>query len=328
MDDHTWSTNWFANEKYCIDHIKDLDRKLKLVRPDQTIQGYLVDAVPVNKIQELCKSYSHVYVISEQSGFAVPENCTTHTVPKSFYGTYYVDNLNQDCKIVRDYNCFLHRADIARQNWFYILYERGWLDRGWVSFNIDLRPGLWYPAETSQKVFQHYHRSFLSSYDYLYTSVEKIVPYKNFVDMHNQFERVLETKFSIVVEPYYERPDSVCFSEKTLRVLQLPRPWILFGATGSVSKLRSMGFDVFDDFVDHSYDYFDTEHSYVQRQDAMIPEIEKLLQLEATPAIIDIWKQKAQHNREILQNWASTWQSDFSNMLDQVYYDATQVDDK
>ena len=328
MDDQAWRTQWGGHEYYCKNLIKDIDQKLKLVHPDQTIQGYLVDAVPVNEIQELCKLHSHVYVISEQSGFAVPENCTTYTIPKSFYGTYYVDNLNLDCDIVREYNCFLHRADIARQNWFYILYDRGWLDRGWVSFNIDLRPGLWYPAETSREVFCHYHRSLLSSYDYLYPSVEKIVPYKNFVDTHNQFERVLETKFSIVVEPYYERPDSVCFSEKTLRVLQLPRPWVLFGATGSVERLRSMGFDVFDDFVDHSYDCFDTEKSYVQRQDAMIPEIEKLLQLEATPAIIDHWKQKAQHNREILRKWSQNWQSDFLNLLDQVYCDATQADAK
>ena len=154
--------------------IKDFDRKLKLTHSDLSIQGYLVDAVPVENIQELCKSYKHVYVISEQSGFAVPKNCTAYTLDKSFYGTYYVDNLNQDCKIVQGYNCFLNRADVARQNWFYILYERGWLDLGHVSFNIDLRPGLWYPAETSKEVFDYYHKTSLNSYDYLYSSIEAI----------------------------------------------------------------------------------------------------------------------------------------------------------
>lgn len=328
MDDHAWNTQWRSAEHYCIKQIKDLDRKLKLTHSDLSIQGYLVDAVPTDHIQKLCERYRHVYVISEQSGFAVPENCTVYTISNSFYGTYYVDNLNQDCEIVRDYNCFLHRADIARQNWFYILYDRGWLDLGHVSFNIDLRKGMWYPAETSKEVFDYYHKSLLNSYDYLYSSVEKIVPYKNFIDTHNQFERVLETKFSIVVEPYYERPDSVCFSEKTMRVLQLPRPWVLFGATGSVDRLRNMGFDVFDDFVDHSYDIFDTEQSYVQRQDTMIPEIKKLLQLEATPAIIDVWKQKAKHNRDILKAWSQNWQSDFLVLLDKVYCDVIQSDAK
>jgi hypothetical protein len=328
MDDHARDTQWRSAQHYCKKQIKDFDRKLKLTHSDLSIQGYLVDAVPVENIQELCKSYKHVYALSEQSGFKVPKNCTVYTIPKSFYGTYYVDNLNQDCKIVRDYNCFMHRSDIARQNWFYIFYERDWLDRGWVSFNMHLKPGLYYPANTSKDVFDYYHQRFLNSYDYLYSSVEKIVPYKNFVDTHNQFERVLETKFSIVLEPYYERPDSVCFSEKTMRVLQLPRPWVLFGATGSVDRLRNMGFDVFDDFVDHSYDAFDTEQSYVQRQDAMIPEIEKLLQLQATPAIVDIWKQKAQHNRNILKTWSQSWQSEFLALLDKVYCDAIHTNGK
>ena len=328
MQEYDWSAQWGNAEKYCITQIKNLNRKLKLSHTDLSIQGYLIDAVPTESIQQLCEQYKHVYVISEQSGFAVPKNCTVYTVSKSFYGTYYLDHLDQNYKIIRDYNCFMNRADIARQNWFYILYDRGWLDLGHVSFNIYLRPGLWYPAETPKELFDYYHKSFFNSYDRLYSSVEKIVPYKNFVDTHNQFERVLETKFSLVIESYYNRPDSVCFSEKTLRVLQLPRPWVLFGATGSVDRLRNMGFDVFDDFVDHSYDAFDTSVSYVQRQNTMILEIEKLLQLQATPAIVDIWKQKAQHNRDILKTWSLSWQSDFLNLLDQVYCDVTQADAK
>lgn len=328
MNDLNYELQFFGTTNYFRAQIQNLNKKIKLIDSDLEIRGYFVDAVPVENIQELCESYKHVYVISEQSGFAVPKNCTVYTLGKSFYGIYYVDNLNLDSNIVRDFNCFLHRSDVARQNWFYILYEQGWLDRGWVSFNMYLRPNLYYPVNTPKGVFDHYHQKFLSSYDYLYQSIDKIVPYKNFVDTHNQFERVLETKFSIVVEPYYDRPDSVCFSEKTLRVLQLPRPWVLFGATGSVARLRNMGFDVFDDFVDHSYDAFDTAQSYVQRQNAMIPEIKKLLQLEATPAIIDIWKQKAQHNRDILKTWSQSWQSDFLTLLDKVCCDVTQTNAK
>lgn len=329
MNDQNYASQFFGATDYCRTQIRTLNEKIKLIDPDLEILGYFVDAVIRKEdLEELCQLHKHVYVISEQSGFAVPKNCTAYTLDKSFYGIYYVDNLNQDCKIVQDYNCFLNRADVARQNWFYILYERGWLNRGCVSFNMHVPEGMDYPANTSKDVFDYYHQRFLNSYDYLYQSISKIIPYKNFVDTHNQFERVLETKFSIVIEPYYDRTDSVCFSEKTLRVLQLPRPWVLFGATGSVDRLRNMGFDVFDDFVDHSYDVFDTEQSYVQRQDAMIPEIEKLLQLEVTPAIVDIWKQKAQHNRDILKTWSLSWQLDFLAVLDKVYCDATQADAK
>ena len=328
MNDQNYELQFFNATNYFRAKIQNLNEKIKLIDSDLEIRGYFVDAVIQEELAELCQLRKHVYVISEQSGFAVPKNCTAYTLGKSFYGIYYVNNLNLDSNIVRDFNCFLHRSDVARQNWFYILYERGWLDRGYVSFNMELREGMYYPANTSKEVFDHYHKSLLNSYDYLYSSVGKIVPYKNFVETHNQFERVLQTKFSIVVEPFYHRPDSVCFSEKTLRVLQLPRPWVLFGATGSVDRLRNMGFDVFDDFVDHSYDAFDTEQSYVQRQDAMIPEIEKLLQLQATSAIVDIWKQKAQHNRNILKTWSQSWQSEFLALLDKVYCDAIHTNGK
>jgi len=325
MDDNTWYSQWRGAENDCVARIKSINTKLQLANLNQYIQPFLVDAVPVERIKELCKTHTHVYIVSEQSGFAVPKNCTVYTLPESFYGTYYVDSLNLDGKIVRDFNCFMNRMDVARQNWFYILYQRGWLDQGWVSFNIDLlNESTDYPSNNSLEVFDHFHQTMLNSYDHLYPSVKTIVPYKNFVDTYNQFERTLETKFSIVMEPYFERPDSICFSEKTMRVLQLPRPWVLFGSTGSVSKLRDMGFDVFDDFVDHSYDAFDTQHSYAQRQNAMLIEIEKLLQLQPTPAIIDIWKQKAQHNRNILKTWSQSWPTDFSNLLDKISSDITQ----
>jgi hypothetical protein len=326
MNDNDWNKQWRSKETYCLNEIRNLNSKL--TNQDLTIRGYIVDPVQTQEVEDLCESYKNVYVISEQSGATLPTNCTAYTIPKSFYGTYYADDLILDREIIKDYNCFMNRIDIARQNWFYILYESGWLDRGYVSLNIHLRQGVWYPAETPNDVFKHYHQTFLSSYDYLYPSVEKIVPYKNFIDTNNQFEKVLDTKFSIVIETHYERSDSICFSEKTLRVLQLPRPWVLFGASGSIQKLRDMGFDVFDDFVDHSYDSVDTSQSYVQRQNLMIPEIEKLLQLQTTPAIIDVWKQKAQHNRDILKSWSQTWQTDFLTVLNDVYCCAMQTDGK
>jgi hypothetical protein len=44
------------------------------------------------------------------------------------------------------------------------------------------------------------------------------------------------------------------FTEKTLKALVSGLPFIVFGNKGAVQQLRSIGFDVFDDFVDHSYD--------------------------------------------------------------------------
>ena len=43
-------------------------------------------------------------------------------------------------------------------------------------------------------------------------------------------------------------------SEKTIRVLAHGHPFIMVGCAGTVQLLRDLGFDVYDDIIDHSYD--------------------------------------------------------------------------
>lgn len=57
---------------------------------------------------------------------------------------------------------------------------------------------------------------------------------------------VLETTLYNTIDPY--------LTEKTYKVLAQHRPFILFGDTGVLKKLRSQGFLTFDKYCDESYD--------------------------------------------------------------------------
>jgi hypothetical protein len=58
---------------------------------------------------------------------------------------------------------------------------------------------------------------------------------------------------NLVIETYAGN-DSMVFSEKIFRALVTPAPWTVFSAQHAVSYIKSLGFDILDDIVDHSYD--------------------------------------------------------------------------
>lgn len=67
-------------------------------------------------------------------------------------------------------------------------------------------------------------------------------------------EVLYQTSFcSIICEtgPTAHKPN---FSEKTFRAIMQGHPMILIGAKNSVEALRNLGFDMYDDIFDHSYD--------------------------------------------------------------------------
>jgi hypothetical protein len=71
--------------------------------------------------------------------------------------------------------------------------------------------------------------------------------------------------------------DTITFTEKTWKPFKLHQVPIYIGIPGSVSTLRSLGFDLFDDIIDHSYD---TETDPVKRIKLAVDQLEKVLELD------------------------------------------------
>ena len=91
--------------------------------------------------------------------------------------------------------------------------------------------------------------------------------------------------------------------------MQLPRPWVLFSSQFAIDNLRTLGFDVLDDLVDHSYDCI---ADAVQRQLAMIEQCKLLVN---QPLNLQRTRQAADQNKSLLEsmkkNWLINIQTDF-----------------
>jgi hypothetical protein len=159
----------------------------------------------------------------------------------------------------------------------------------------------------------------LSSFDLLYKNIREIVPYKNFEETEDLRNVMMSTKFSVIIETYFERTDAVTFSEKTFRALQTPRPWLLFHATGSIKVLRDMGFYVYDDIIDHSYDSFDTKFTSIERQERILLQIEKLVELAISSSMLDHWEKMTEKNCKLLNNFNDIWQEDVIVKINEAF---------
>jgi hypothetical protein len=89
--------------------------------------------------------------------------------------------------------------------------------------------------------------------------------------------------------------DRLFFTEKTAKaflMLQLP---IFVAAPGYVNELRNLGFDLFDDIIDHSYD---KEDFINKRCDMVFDELKRLINLHSIEAWNVLVRTKLQHRLE------------------------------
>jgi hypothetical protein len=236
-------------------------------------------------------------------------------LPDSIFGIYFIPEPVQTKPIVKDFNLFINRACAIRLFYFYKIIEMEMLDQGFVSYigcterTTDQLLG--------QKAFVDFlhHQFFSPNYPDQFQFARDAVPYQNFYDCGDLRKIMVQTKFSIVMETYHDRPDAVSFSEKIFRALQVPRPWLLAGASGSVDRLRSLGFDVFDDYVDHRYDTCNTEYDTVQRDALLLEQVTKLRSLAVTESVLHDWNRRYEHNMSILSSWHTNWRQDLQEFL-------------
>jgi len=236
-------------------------------------------------------------------------------LPDSIFGIYYITESIDQANICRDFNLFINRADVNRQFWFYKIVEMELLDEGFVSYVGSTARSTNPELDAQQFVDLLHQQYFFPCYQEQHEFVRSRVPYQNFQDCGDLRKTMLQTKISVVIESYHERTDAIAFSEKIFRALQVPRPWLLSAATGSVDRLRNMGFDLFDDYIDHSYDAYCTKFDTVQRDAAILDQIVRMQSFRPTQSVLDDWKKRYRSNLEILQSWHQTWKQDLIEFI-------------
>lgn len=219
-----------------------------------------------------------------------------------YYNTTKDNNTNNYIVPSKIFNCFINRIDPIRQSWFYLLIRNQLFDHGRISFNMDssrAEDPIWHSRPVDY--FEHCHNNYLSEFDQEYEFCKRNLnlPYRNFDADADLDDIIMDTKFSIVLETYFD-PERIQFTEKIFRVLLLPRPWLLFGSPGAVAQLKSWGFDVLDDLVDHNeYDSIEFE---IDRQ-------RKIIELAQRMQNFDITQHQSRlaaaqnHNINLVKDW-------------------------
>jgi len=250
-----------------------------------------------NCVQVDKKSNQHILNIA-------PEYYGIHYMPFDFGELPVPDRL---------YSCLMNRICSVRQSWFYKLNDLG-LDKGYVSFLIDSRSDNTAFREDKLRLFDQYHQQYNTIFEEQYKQTRPLVPYLNFKQTKH-IEYVLAKSYvSIVIETYFDENRAISLSEKTFRALQLPRPWMLFGAAGTIEYLKSIGFLIIEDVINHDYDQMD---SWIDRQTQILQQLEKLdgrTDLSVKPE----WEVIAKHNQNLLKNWESQWDIKINPAIDQA----------
>ncbi len=126
----------------------------------------------------------------------------------------------------------------------------------------------------------------------------------------------LQSFINLVIETY-TGDDTITFSEKTFRALQTPAPWMLYACRTTISYLKSLGFDVLDDVIDHGYEntYQTGENGIDKIRDWLKYAVQNLEQAKAYPNLDARCLQAATHNQQLLLTWKKRWPSEFATWL-------------
>jgi hypothetical protein len=228
----------------------------------------------------------------------VTDNIPTRTVCgqvlplyPEYWHVYHYQPVYQSRPATYGYNCFMNRVSEDRGQLFQKLKCGGLLSTGLVSFN-NLRPGN--STCTDQDLLDYGD------------------PYNNLTDSLEQ--SIIDSNISVVLETYIS-DDHITFSEKIFRALQLPRPWLLYCSPQSVKYLRHYGFDLLDDYVDHSYD---NKLSHSNRLLSIVDQLERFVNQQYNKDDYARFEQAAEHNRNLLLKFAQAWPAKFDHVLTEI----------
>jgi hypothetical protein len=272
------------------------------------VQCYLIDVILIDEwINAGCKPVVTNSIISPNPEMVFQTN-------NSLYGVYYHPySLEVPKSPTKKYNCFINRMDPVRQSWLYQLIRRNIFNQGYVSFNMDISRIPYLNGIDTMTAFEQQFKNVLSIFKPEHDVIKSQVPYRNFSATGDLTEVILDSEFSIVLETHFDNNNIITFSEKIFRALQMPQPWVLFAHQHAVRHLKDMGFDVLDDVVPHNmYDGIEFD---IDRQVAILDVVQLLLEKEINSERV---KHAANHNQQLMKQFAKTWQDDFIECVEKA----------
>lgn len=260
-------------------------------------------------------------LVITDNAFNCPTQFQIRLLPRSFFGIYYRGNKDV-WQPDRDFSFSVNRMDDRRLLLMLELAYRTRIESGYVNFNCQYRwngqlnPDLKKLQENFRTIYAGLPKTEQDKYRASYERLCDIMPYRNYEIDHEVIHTRARCNF--VIETYGS-DNTVAFSEKIFRVLQLPVPWTLYGGRYAVAYLESLGFDCMTDIIGHNhYDRLkeieDKIHVWIWFALKFVRESYDADQSQ----LLTRCAQAAAHNRDLLARFSQQWPEDFGKWLDNL----------
>jgi hypothetical protein len=260
---------------------------------------------------------SNTTVITDNRIYS-PTEFRVLTLPESFFGIYYYLPENTNYSPEKRFNLSINRIDAVRLSIFLELAKRS-TENNIIFANDHVNFNCYYHDNSDNvfnKLYGNLYPEIQGYYFEQYNILKDKMPYQNH-DLTVE-ECMVSVGTNMIVETYSGK-DSVALSEKTFRALVTPAPWTLYAARNSVAFLKSLGFDVLDDLINHSYNY----HNYEIISGAPGSRVVEYVWQSITNAA-DLYNkdqdavssrlhQAATYNQHLLKTMRQQWPQDFAN---------------
>ena len=239
-----------------------------------------------------------------------PTVYTVAKLPNSFYGIYSYVPADQVWMPTRDYTFAVNRIDFKRMRLLANLYQYLGIDCGHVNFNCVLG------KDTDPK--KNFLDQLIHATDQeqpVFVKLAQLMPLKNYDFDHDQ--TYVSSWLNITVETY-SSDNVVSMSEKIFRCLVTPAPWIAYSGRYTIARLRSLGFDVLDNVVDHSYDQLIEAHHKMSGFVSTARDTITALKTHDWAQLTARCQAAAMHNQQLLAEMKRTWTTDFEAWLNRI----------
>ena len=249
-------------------------------------------------------------------------------LPSSYFGVFNYVPKNQHWKPNKRFNFSVNRLDSQRQLILLeLIKQSGGIDqvqqRDSMNFNARAQ-GNEHTADDAQhsfaKCWAQFDQLHSTEFAVWFDQALPHVPVRNHGFTVEQAQ--VSAYLNLVIETY-AGDASIAFSEKIFRALVTPAPWTVFSAKHAVNYLKTLGFDVLDDVVDHAYDSLTQGNTMYGH--GKISEFIKL-NIQNYHNITHLNKAKlaarcqtaAAHNQQLLTKMQRQWPVDFAQWLPNV----------
>jgi len=246
-------------------------------------------------------------------------------LPSSYFGVFSYVPADQNWAPNKRFNFSVNRLDSQRQLILLeLIKQSGGIDQvqqlDHVNFNARAQ-GNEHTAQDARHSFAHCWTQLNQLHNTEYTEwFAQTLPHIPIRNHGLTVEQAQVNAYLNLVIETYAGDASIAFSEKIFRALVTPAPWAVFSAKHAVNYLKTLGFDVLDDVVDHAYDNLtqnNTMYGHGKISEFVklnIQNYHNITQLDQNK-LAERCQTAAAHNQQLLTQMQRQWPVDFARWL-------------